>query len=175
MVKRILIIFGFWVLGLFTLMIISTPNAKTATIVETTSVSKSQIVEATQRITHRDTVWLPANMMCPQWAQMAIDVGWLETDLPKIDSKFYLWYAIRNATDYRENIANSYRIKCAESSDLIHWIRTKELGLDIDPKSNWENTMVEYPHVFEFENQIYMLYNGNGFGETGFGYAILKR
>ena len=86
MVKRILIIFGFWVLGLFTLMIISTPDAKTATIVETTSVSKLQIVEATQRITHRDTVWLPANMMCPQWAQMAIDVGWLETDLQKIDA-----------------------------------------------------------------------------------------
>jgi len=86
MVKRILIIFGFWVLGLFTLMIISTPDAKTVPIVETTSVSKLQIVEATQRITHRDTVWLPANMMCPQWAQMAIDVGWLETDLPKIDA-----------------------------------------------------------------------------------------
>ena len=86
MVKRILIIFGFWMLGLFTLMIISTPNAKTATIVETTLVSKLQVVEATQRITHRDTVWLPANMMCPQWAQMAIDVGWLETDLPKIDA-----------------------------------------------------------------------------------------
>ena len=86
MVKRILIIFGFWMLGLFTLMIISTPNAKTATIVETTLVSKLQVVETTQRITHRDTVWLPANMMCPQWAQMAIDVGWLETDLPKIDA-----------------------------------------------------------------------------------------
>ena len=86
MVKRILIIFGFWMLGLFTLMIISTPDARTATIVETTLVSKLQVVEATQRITHRDTVWLPANMMCPQWAQMAIDVGWLETDLQKIDA-----------------------------------------------------------------------------------------
>lgn len=86
MVKRILIIFGFWMLGLFTLMIISTPDTKTVPIVETTYVNKLQIVEATQRITHRDTVWLPANMMCPQWAQMAIDVGWLETDLPKIDA-----------------------------------------------------------------------------------------
>ena len=86
MVKRILIIFGFWVLGLFTVMAISTPNTKTIPIVETTSVSKLQVVEATQRITHRDTVWLPANMMCPQWAQIAIDVGWLQTDLPKIDA-----------------------------------------------------------------------------------------
>ena len=86
MVKRILIIFGFWVLGLFTVMAISSPNTKTIPIVKTTSVSKLQVVEATQRITHRDTVWLPANMMCPQWAQIAIDVGWLQTDLPKIDA-----------------------------------------------------------------------------------------
>ena len=86
MVKRILIIFGFWVLGLFTLMIISTPDAKTAPIVETIFVSKLQVVQATERITHRDTIWLPTNMLCPQWAQMAIDVGWLETDLQKIDA-----------------------------------------------------------------------------------------
>ena len=86
MVKRILIIFGFWVLGLFTLMIISTPDTKTAPIVETIFVSKLQVVQATERITHRDTIWLPTNMLCPQWAQMAIDVGWLETDLQKIDA-----------------------------------------------------------------------------------------
>ena len=45
MVKRILIIFGFWMLGLFTLMIISTPNAKTPTIVETIYVNKLQIIK----------------------------------------------------------------------------------------------------------------------------------
>ena len=86
MVKRILIIFGFWVLGLFTVMAISTPNTKTIPIVETTFVGKLQVVETTKQITHRDTVWLPANMLCPQWAQIAIDVGWLQTDLPKIDA-----------------------------------------------------------------------------------------
>ena len=117
--------------------------------------------------------WLPLNKTA---VGLENDEGGIsKASILKIDSKFYLWYAIRNATDYRDNIANSYRIKCAESSDLIHWNRTKDLGLDIDPKSHWENMMVEYPHVFEFENQIYMLYNGNGFGETGFGYAILKR
>jgi len=117
--------------------------------------------------------WLPLNKTAVGLENE--EGGISKASILKIDSKFYLWYAIRNTTDYRENIANSYRIKCAESSDLIHWNRTKELGLDIDPLSHWENTMVEYPHVFEFENQIYMLYNGNGFGETGFGYAILKR
>ena len=86
MVKRILIIFGFWVLGLFTVMAISTPSTKTIPIVETPLVNKLQVIKTKEQITHRDTVWLPANMLCPQWAQMAIDVGWLETDLPKIDA-----------------------------------------------------------------------------------------
>jgi hypothetical protein len=117
--------------------------------------------------------WLPLN-------KIAIGLennegGISKASILNIDSKFYLWYAVRNATDYRENTANSYRIKCAESSDLIHWNRINGLGLDIDPTSEWENSMVEYPHVFKFDNHIYMLYNGNGFGETGFGYAILKK
>jgi hypothetical protein len=117
--------------------------------------------------------WLPLN-------KIAIGLennegGISKASILNIDSKFYLWYAVRNATDYRENTANSYRIKCAESSDLIHWNRINVLGLDIDPTSEWENSMVEYPHVFKFDNHIYMLYNGNGFGETGFGYAILKK
>jgi hypothetical protein len=34
--------------------------------------------------------------------------------------------------------------------------------------------MMCYPNVFQLENQIYMLYNGNTFGKTGFGLAILE-
>ena len=34
---------------------------------------------------HDKTVVLPHNMMCPQWAQIAIDVGWREEDLPMLD------------------------------------------------------------------------------------------
>ena len=86
MVKRILIIFSFWALSLFTLMIISTPDAKTEPIVKTIYVSKLQVVQAMERITYRDTIWLPTNMLCPQWAQLAVDVGWLEEDLPKLDA-----------------------------------------------------------------------------------------
>lgn len=101
--------------------------------------------------------------------------GISKASILKIDSKYFLWYSVRNATDYRENKINSYRIKCSESTDLINWKRTTELGLDVENSGDWENLMVEYPHIFEFENQIYMFYNGNGFGETGFGYAILSQ
>ena len=36
-------------------------------------------------IRHDDTVVLPHNMLCPQWAQIAVDVGWREEDLPMLD------------------------------------------------------------------------------------------
>ena len=33
--------------------------------------------------------------------------------------------------------------------------------------------MIAYPYVYRHRGQIYMLYAGNGFGESGFGYAVL--
>lgn len=34
----------------------------------------------------KDIVRLPSHMLCPHWAQMAIDTGWQEEDLPKLDA-----------------------------------------------------------------------------------------
>ena len=34
--------------------------------------------------------------------------------------------------------------------------------------------MIEYPFVFDHKGQRYMLYNGNGNGQTGFGLAVLE-
>ena len=36
----------------------------------------------------------------------------------------------------------------------------------------WDKDMVAYPFVYQYGNRWYMLYNGNGFGRTGFGYAV---
>ena len=33
--------------------------------------------------------------------------------------------------------------------------------------------MIEYPFVFDHKGQRFMLYNGNGYGKTGFGMAVL--
>jgi hypothetical protein len=35
--------------------------------------------------------------------------------------------------------------------------------------------MICYPAVFELNGNTYMLYNGNGYGKTGFGIAILEK
>ncbi|MDR0233611.1 MAG: hypothetical protein LBI31_02235 [Zoogloeaceae bacterium] len=35
--------------------------------------------------------------------------------------------------------------------------------------------MIEYSIVFDHGRQRYMLYNGNGYGKTGFGLAVLEQ
>jgi len=37
----------------------------------------------------KDWVKLPKAMLCPQWAQMAVDTGWREADLSKLDAIMY--------------------------------------------------------------------------------------
>ena len=39
----------------------------------------------------------------------------------------------------------------------------------------WDSETVEYPCVFNHNNDRYMLYNGNGYGITGFGIAVLEQ
>ena len=64
-----------------------------------------------------------------------------------------------------------YRIGYAESTDGLSWTRIKlnELGVS---KVGWDSEMVEYGFVFKHNDVKFMLYNGNGYGMTGIGYAI---
>ena len=41
-------------------------------------------------------------------------------------------------------------------------------------ESGWDSEMVCYPYVFEYNDKLYMLYNGNGYGKTGIGLAVLE-
>ena len=46
--------------------------------------------------------------------------------------------------------------------------------LDISP-NGWDSEMICYPYVFDHGSNRYMLYNGNGYGKTGFGLAVLEQ
>lgn len=86
---------------------------------------------------------------------------------------FRMWYSYRNVTDYKSNKDNSYRIGYAESVDAIHWKRKdEEVGIDVS-ETGWDSEMVCYPYVIQWKEKLYMFYNGNGFGKTGIGYAVL--
>jgi hypothetical protein len=78
--------------------------------------------------------------------------------------RYRMWYAYRGA---------AYRIGYAESRDGVRWIRKDdEAGIDVSP-SGWDSEMVAYPCVFDHAGRRYMLYNGNGYGRTGIGLAVL--
>ena len=76
-----------------------------------------------------------------------------------------MWYSHRGS---------SYRIGYAESNDGIRWQRM-DGNCTIDVSGfGWDTDMVEYPHVFDHGGARYMLYNGNNYGKTGFGLAVLE-
>jgi len=77
---------------------------------------------------------------------------------------YRMWYSYRG---------DSYRIGYAESKDGIHWQRLDALaGIDVSAEG-WDSEMVEYPYVFDHQGRRLMLYNGNGYGASGFGLAEL--
>ena len=89
----------------------------------------------------------------------------------KKDGSFHMWFAYRGANDYRGG-KNSYRIGYAHSSDLLHWIRDDDLAGITVSDQGWDSNLITYPYVIKIKDQILMFYNGNGFGATGFGYAV---
>jgi len=82
-------------------------------------------------------------------------------------------YSYRSIDSYRTDPKQGYRLGYAESLDGIHWIRKdNEVGI-ARSKEGWDSEMIEYCHVFRHDDKIYLFYNGNGFGKSGFGYAVL--
>lgn len=113
--------------------------------------------------------------------QVAIDYkdenecGIVRACVLKDKDTYKMWYAHRNLQNYRTNKNSSYRIGYAESSNGLDWIRQdEEVGIDVS-ESGWDSEMIEYPFVYDHNGERYMIYNGNTFGKTGFGYAILKK
>jgi hypothetical protein len=83
---------------------------------------------------------------------------------------YRMWFCSRATED-----ASSYRLRYAESEDGVVWHRRDgEAGIDVSD-TGWDSEMICYPFVFDHAGERYMLYNGNGYGRTGFGLAILDR
>lgn len=67
-----------------------------------------------------------------------------------------------------------YRLAYAESDDGIAWTRKdSEVGIDVSP-SGWDSQMQLAATVVMYRDRVYLFYNGNNFGEEGFGYAELE-
>lgn len=84
--------------------------------------------------------------------------------------KWRMWYCFRGQPGIE-----TFRIGYAESDDAIHWCRKDDLMKDFTVSDEgWDSEMVCYPMVFRHNTALYMLYNGNGYGKTGFGLARLE-
>lgn len=85
---------------------------------------------------------------------------------------YKMWFSTRGIEDYRTKEGNHYMIGYAESLDGIDWVRKPE-KIDLTVSDDgWDSEMLEYASVKKHNNKYYMIYNGNEFGKTGFGYAV---
>jgi hypothetical protein len=85
----------------------------------------------------------------------------------RIGDCYRMWYSFRRAGPVK-----GYRIGYAESADGLAWVRRDDIaGISVS-EQGWDSEMVCYPFVFAYRDKLCMLYNGNGYGKTGFGLAI---
>jgi hypothetical protein len=64
-----------------------------------------------------------------------------------------------------------YRIGAAFSADGLQWMRLDEIGL-APAAVGWDSEMTCYPALFRHRGRLWLAYNGNGYGATGFGLAL---
>ncbi len=86
----------------------------------------------------------------------------------KDEEKYMMWYSYRGSPK-----GETYRIGYAESLNGLDWKRMDDqVGLDVS-NFGWDSEMICYPDVFDHQGRRYMLYNGNQYGKSGIGLAIL--
>lgn len=111
--------------------------------------------------------WVPSGATAIDFAHE----GEYAISVPRViarDGGFSMWYSYRSGP-----YGDTYRIGYAESADGEHWRRLDHL-VDLPPSADgWDSDMVCYPYVFSYRGRLCMLYNGNGYGATGFGLAVL--
>ena len=112
--------------------------------------------------------WIPSDIACIDFAaptEYAIARPCVIHD----PDGYKMWFCSRSLYG-----VDSYRIRYAESADGLHWTRKdREVGIDVSPEG-WDSEMICYPDLFDYMGKRYMLYNGNGYGRTGFGLAVLE-
>lgn len=126
-----------------------------------------------------------------KYAESKDGIYWKRYSTPCIDYKFegealgrpwvqkaggiyHMWYSTRGSINYRQKDGEPYAIGYATSADGISWERQDALANIKRSDEGWDSEMLCYCSVFELNGRHIMLYNGNGFGKSGFGYAIAK-
>ena len=99
-------------------------------------------------------------------AEEALTRPWVIAVAPE----YTMWFCYRGCREFRDG-PGSYRLATASSSDGEHWRRDDDLRFSGGESADWDSRMAAYPAVLFLNGHLYMLYNGNGFGASGFGLA----
>jgi hypothetical protein len=84
------------------------------------------------------------------------------------DGNLEMWFS------YRSGSGQKYRIGYATNKCHGDWeLALEDSGIEVSSEG-WDSEMIEYPFVFDHRALRYMLYNGNGYGRSGFGLAVLQ-
>ena len=118
-------------------------------------------------------IWSPKGNICID-LKNENEAGIARPYVLKENGIYKMWYSYRNKSNYRKSKKDSYRIGYAESKDGLKWERKDNLfSIGLSP-SGWDSEMIAYPNIYKTGNKKYLLYNGNGFGQSGFGYLTEK-
>lgn len=86
--------------------------------------------------------------------------------IPDKQNNWRIFYSIRSPI--------GYRMGTATSADGVAWTRRDE-EIGISPSvGDWDGEMICYGAVIDIHGKRYMFYNGNGYGRSGVGLAVLE-
>ncbi len=119
--------------------------------------------------------WIRPGVVCIDYDHAAEAIG-----RPCVffeDGVYKMFYSYRKLDGYRSRRECAYRLGYAESLDGVSWTKmgAKDAVKASEEESAWDYEMIAYCHVLTLGQRSYMFYNGNGFGRTGFGVAVLDR
>jgi hypothetical protein len=109
--------------------------------------------------------WTPSGRICIGIEQEG-EYAFARPVVIRDDALWRMWYSYRG---------EQYRIGYAESADGRTWRRRDDRAGIAPSESGWDAQSIEYPWVFDHDGERYMLYNGDAYGRTGFGLAVLER
>jgi hypothetical protein len=86
---------------------------------------------------------------------------------------YHMWFCRRGPRSGEPVTEHPYRLGYARSFDGLTWRREDDLlRFEMPPQpGDWDAAMQAYPCIVPYGGNLFLFYNGDGFGQTGFGFA----
>lgn len=109
--------------------------------------------------------WGPSGEVCLE-PQPGSEIGFARPGVLADAERLRMWFSIRPVG------GRGYRLGYAESAEGRQWERLDDrAGIDVS-EDGWDSEMIGLSCLQPTKYGTYLFYNGNNFGETGFGAAL---